>query len=78
MSFSAGWLHGALRQGRGSELRGLTRRPIRYSVVLRLKKCVAAGAATAGITTDQINAACTGCRIGQVPAAPAWGTAGVT
>src|SRR5207248_997680 len=35
-----------------------------YSVVLRLKKWAAAGAATARITADQASAACTGCCIG--------------
>jgi hypothetical protein len=39
-------------------------RPHSYSVVLRLKKWDAAGAATARITTDQISAAATGCCIG--------------
>ncbi|MGH3179325.1 MAG: hypothetical protein ACRDPF_36290, partial [Streptosporangiaceae bacterium] len=47
------------------DLDARTRQPVRYSVVLRLKKWVAAGAATARITTDQISAACTGCCIGQ-------------
>jgi hypothetical protein len=36
-----------------------------YSVVLRLKKCDAKGAAIAKISTDQISAASTGCCIGQ-------------
>lgn len=35
-----------------------------HSVVLRLKKWVAAGAATARITAEQITAAATGCCIG--------------